>query len=140
MILVTGDEATSREAIALLGEGLTTVSVKKGIGRVAARNVAPLRARELIEEGARNALKKVEAVKPVRPGPSVRDRGRVPCSRRGGQVPGPEGGRGHGHAIRRLPGRRLVDGVATAVPRAEAGLLKKLLRVLVALAAGIAGG
>ena len=68
VVLVTGDEATSREAIALLGEGLTTVSVKTGIGRAAARNVAPLRARELIEEGARNALKKPEAVRPYDPG------------------------------------------------------------------------
>ena len=68
VVLVTGDEATCREATALLGEGLTTVAVKKGIGRASARNVAPLRARELIEEGARKALKNPEAVKPYEPG------------------------------------------------------------------------
>jgi D-amino peptidase len=68
VLLVTGDEATCREATALLGEGLTTVAVKQGIGRAAARNVAPLRARDLIEEGARNALKKLDAVKPYDPG------------------------------------------------------------------------
>jgi D-amino peptidase len=68
VVLVTGDEATCREATALLGEGVTTVAVKKGIGRASARNVAPLRARELIEEGARNALKKPDAVKPYEPG------------------------------------------------------------------------
>jgi D-amino peptidase len=68
VLLVTGDEACCREATALLGNGLTTVSVKKGIGLAAARNVAPLRARELIEEGARNALKKLDAVKPYDPG------------------------------------------------------------------------
>jgi D-amino peptidase len=68
VLLVTGDEASCREATALLGDGLTTVAVKKGIGRFAARNVAPLRARELIEEGARNALKKLDAVKPYDPG------------------------------------------------------------------------
>jgi D-amino peptidase len=68
VLLVTGDEASCREASALLGDGLTTVAVKKGIGRFAARNVAPLRARELIEEGARNALKKLDAVKPYEPG------------------------------------------------------------------------
>jgi D-amino peptidase len=66
--LVTGDEASCREASALLGDGLTTVCVKKGLGPGAARNVAPLRARELIEEGARNALKKLDAVKPYDPG------------------------------------------------------------------------
>jgi D-amino peptidase len=68
VVLVTGDEATCREATALLGEDLTTVAVKKGIGRASARNVAPLRARELIEEGARKALKNPEAVKPYEPG------------------------------------------------------------------------
>ena len=68
VVLVTGDEATCREATALLGEGLTTVAVKKGIGRASARNVAPIRARELIEEGARRALKNPEAVKPYEPG------------------------------------------------------------------------
>jgi D-amino peptidase len=68
VLLVTGDEASCREASALLGDGLTTVAVKKGIGRFAARNIAPLRARELIEEGARNALKKLDAVKPYDPG------------------------------------------------------------------------
>ena len=68
VLLVTGDEATCREATALLGEGLTTVAVKWGLGPASARNVAPLRARELIEAGARNALKKLDAVEPYDPG------------------------------------------------------------------------
>src|ERR671924_1764540 len=53
VLLVTGDEAVCREARELLGDGLTTVAVKRGIGRASARNVAPLRARELIEEAAK---------------------------------------------------------------------------------------
>jgi D-amino peptidase len=68
VLLVTGDGATCREANALLGDDLTTVAVKWGIGRASARNVAPVRARELIEEGARNALKKLDSVKPYDPG------------------------------------------------------------------------
>jgi D-amino peptidase len=68
VVLVTGDTATCREAKELLGDGLTTVSVKEGISRTSARNVAPLRARELIEEGARNALKNLGAVAPYDPG------------------------------------------------------------------------
>jgi D-amino peptidase len=68
VVLVTGDEATTREARALLGDGLTTVSVKQGIGRSSGRSVAPLRARELIEEGAKSALKKLDAVEPYDPG------------------------------------------------------------------------
>jgi D-amino peptidase len=68
VLLVTGDEAACREAKALLGEGLTTVAVKKGIGAAAARNIAPLRVRELIEEGARTALQDLKAVEPYDPG------------------------------------------------------------------------
>ena len=68
VLLVTGDGASCREATELLGEGLTTVAVKWGIGRNSARNIAPLRAREMIEEGARNALKNLNAVKPYDPG------------------------------------------------------------------------
>jgi D-amino peptidase len=68
VVLVTGDEATCREATALLGEGVTTVAVKRGLGARSARNVAPLRARELIEEGARKALADVSAVRPYDPG------------------------------------------------------------------------
>jgi D-amino peptidase len=68
VLLVTGDAAVCREATALLGDGLTTVAVKQGIGRASARNVAPLRARELIEEAAKAALKTLDAVKPYDPG------------------------------------------------------------------------
>jgi D-amino peptidase len=68
VLLVTGDGASCREATELLGEGLTTVAVKWGIGRNSARNIAPLRVREMIEEGARNALKNLDAVQPYDPG------------------------------------------------------------------------
>src|SRR3954471_19536144 len=53
VLLVTGDAATCDEGRELLGPGLTTVPVKTGLGRFAARMVAPQRARELIEAGAR---------------------------------------------------------------------------------------
>jgi D-amino peptidase len=66
--LVTGDEATCREAKTLLGDGLTTVAVKRGIGRTSARNLAPLRARELIEAGASESLRKLVDVRPYDPG------------------------------------------------------------------------
>jgi D-amino peptidase len=68
VVLVTGDEAVCREATELLGEGLTTVSVKKGLGRFSARMSPPKRARQLIEDGARRALRNLEAVKPYSPG------------------------------------------------------------------------
>src|SRR6058998_1950851 len=56
VLLVTGDEASCREGQELLGDGLTTVPVKKGIGQTSARMLVPSRARDLIEEGAKQAL------------------------------------------------------------------------------------
>ena len=71
VLLVTGDEAVCREATDLLGDGLTTVAVKKGLGQFSARQLAPLKAREVIEEGAKKALKKLDAVQPYDPGRPV---------------------------------------------------------------------
>jgi D-amino peptidase len=68
VLLVTGDRATCHEATALLGDGLTTVEVKTGIGRFSARSLAPQKARSLIEDGARQALKDLQAVTPYDPG------------------------------------------------------------------------
>jgi D-amino peptidase len=67
-VLVTGDEAACREGTALLGEGLTTVAVKTGLGRFSARQYPAPKARELIEAGARQALQDLTAVKPYDPG------------------------------------------------------------------------
>jgi D-amino peptidase len=52
----------------LLGDGLTTVAVKQGLGRFSARHVAPLRAREMIEKAAVTALADLTAVPPYSPG------------------------------------------------------------------------
>ena len=68
VVLVTGDEATCREAAALLGGDLATVTVKWGISARGARNLVPVRARELIEAGAREALGKRGSVPPYDPG------------------------------------------------------------------------
>ena len=68
VLLVTGDRATCDEGRALLGDGLTTVAVKEGLGRYSARQIPPQRARELIEDGAKRALKDVKAVEPYDPG------------------------------------------------------------------------
>jgi len=68
VLLVTGDRATCREATALLGGGLTTVEVKVGLGRFSARSLPALKAREVIEDGAKRALKDLSAVAPYDPG------------------------------------------------------------------------
>jgi D-amino peptidase len=68
VLMVTGDEAACREAKALLGDGLTTIAVKRGLGRFSARHIAPVRAREMIEKGTAGALADLSAVKPYNPG------------------------------------------------------------------------
>ena len=68
VLLVTGDTAACAEATTLLGEGLVTVPVKTGITAQSARNVAPQRARALIEDGAKRALADLGSVTPYDPG------------------------------------------------------------------------
>ena len=68
VLLVTGDRAVCREGRELLGDGLTTVEVKEGLGAQAARMLSPKRARELIEDGAKRALADLKAVSPYDPG------------------------------------------------------------------------
>ena len=68
VVLVTGDRQTCAEAADLLGDALTTVAVKTGIGRFSARHLAPARAREAIEAGARQALAGGARVQPYDPG------------------------------------------------------------------------
>lgn len=67
VLLVTGDEATCREAKELLGKALTTVAVKRSLSRFSARNLPPVRAWALIEDGAKRALQNLKAVKPYKP-------------------------------------------------------------------------
>jgi D-amino peptidase len=68
VLLVTGDRAVCREGRELLGDGLTTVEVKEGLGRFSARSKTPVEARGLIYECARKALSDLSAVKPYDPG------------------------------------------------------------------------
>src|SRR4051812_23984203 len=82
VLLVTGDRAAAREAKALLGDGLTTVEVKQGLGVKTARLLPPKRARQLVEEGAKRALSDLKAVRPYDPGRpcviKVEDKGTAP--------------------------------------------------------------
>jgi len=68
VLLVTGDHAACREGKELLGDGLTTVQVKQGLAVKSARMLAPKRARELVEAGAKDALSDLKAVEPYDPG------------------------------------------------------------------------
>jgi D-amino peptidase len=68
VVLVTGDEAACREGRELLGAGLTTAAVKRGLGRFSARQLPATRARELIEDAAKRSLADLSAVRPYDPG------------------------------------------------------------------------
>lgn len=59
--LVTGDEAVCREGREILGDGPTYVAVKKGLSRFSARQIPPVRARQMIEEGAKHALQNLSS-------------------------------------------------------------------------------
>ncbi len=67
VLLVTGDEATCRESKDRLGNGLPTVAAKRGLSRYSVRQIPPVRARQMIEEGARKALKDLTAIEPYVP-------------------------------------------------------------------------
>lgn len=69
VLLVTGDEATCRESAELLGPGLLTTAVKRGLSRYSARQIPPARARRMIEAAAREAVSC-----PIRTVPYVPDR------------------------------------------------------------------
>ena len=68
VLLVTGDAAVCRESRELLGPELHTVAVKQGLSRYSARQVPPRRARVLIQDAARRAVRERPAVAPYVPG------------------------------------------------------------------------
>jgi D-amino peptidase len=96
---------TCREATELLGPELLTVAVKKGLGRNSARNLPPVRARELIEAAAKEAVGKRDRVRPYDPG--------KPC-----EVVAVLGAPDLAERYRYRHGIELVDGV-TVASRAE---------------------
>jgi D-amino peptidase len=67
VLLVTGDTATCQEATELIGPDLTTVAVKRGLSRYSARQIPPVRARQMIEAGAKQALQQRRPVRPYVP-------------------------------------------------------------------------
>jgi D-amino peptidase len=65
-ILVSGDEATCREATAFFGPACVTVSVKRGLSREAAELVPFPETRKALYEGARRAMGRLEECQPYR--------------------------------------------------------------------------
>lgn len=71
VVLVTGDRTVTDEARSVLGR-VETVEVKEGVGRYAAHCVSPLKARNLIKEGASKALKNLKQFKPFKINPPIK--------------------------------------------------------------------
>jgi D-amino peptidase len=63
-IMVTGDEATCREARTFFGDSCVTVAVKKGIGREAAALYPFAETRQALYEGAKRAIAAIPKCKP----------------------------------------------------------------------------
>ncbi len=73
LIWLTGDEAACREVKELI-PGIVTTAVKKGLSRTSAISLSPLRSRQLIRQGAIEAVEnhKRDPIKPLTwPGPYV---------------------------------------------------------------------
>lgn len=68
--LVTGDDKACGEARQLLAD-IETAQVKQAIGRHSARMLSPERARELLQEKARNAVARAHEFTPYRVSPPV---------------------------------------------------------------------
>jgi D-amino peptidase len=65
-LMVTGDEATCREARKFFGNNLVTVAVKKGISREAAILYPFDETRQALYEGARRAISAISSCKPYK--------------------------------------------------------------------------
>ena len=103
------------EATELLGDGLTTVAVKEGLGRFSARQKTPLKARELIEDGAKRALKDLSRRAAVRPGRPVPRSSRVHHARPPRRVPQPPRNGTGRRPDARVEGGRLVVGLVAVL-------------------------
>ena len=93
VLLVTGDAASCREATALLGDGLTTVAVKQGLGRFSARHIAPVQGARADRAGGSRGARGPHGGAALRPGVALRDQGRAVDQRRGRALPPPRSGR-----------------------------------------------
>ncbi|HUV98081.1 MAG TPA: M55 family metallopeptidase [Candidatus Paceibacterota bacterium] len=68
--LVTGDRRLCEEARTFLRKAVTVV-VKEAVGRTAARCISPIKARQLIKNGAAKALEQADKVKPFKIKPPI---------------------------------------------------------------------
>lgn len=66
VVVVTGDTAVCRQATEVLGKDVVTVAVKEAYGRLAAKLVPMIEARQMIKAGVKEALAKLGQAKPYK--------------------------------------------------------------------------
>jgi len=71
LTFLSGDLAACNEAKALIGDGITTATVKVGLSRTSARCLPPKMATALIKKGAKTAASGAHKVKPIHTGSPV---------------------------------------------------------------------
>ena len=115
VLLVTGDEAVCREGRELLGEGLKTVAVKRGLGAVQ-RASAACPARPRADRGGSEGRARGARCRPaVRPGLTVHDRGRVHADGRARRVHAQARRRAHRRADDHVVSYNVVGSVAAVL-------------------------
>ena len=117
VLLVTGDEAACREGKELLGDGLTTVAVKQGIGQTSARMIVPARAPRADRGGREAGALRPQGRRALRPRQAVRGQGRVQAHDRREADALPARRRVPRRPHDRVAGRRLVDGLEAVLLR-----------------------
>ena len=78
VVMVTGDDAACREAREFLGDGIVTVSVKRGYSRQCGCLIPPQKAHEMIRAGAQEAMKRARLCQPYTPATPIVGRLRFP--------------------------------------------------------------
>lgn len=66
VVMATGDKRLCEEARRFLGEEIVTIQVKDGLSRTSCLTLSPLKARQLIHDGAKEAMGRVSRCKPYK--------------------------------------------------------------------------
>ncbi|MBI4810515.1 MAG: M55 family metallopeptidase [Ignavibacteriales bacterium] len=72
VVLIAGDKAVCEQAREILGEKISTVAVKDGIGRYAAKTLSLQKSHQIIRQQVKDALLKYKQIKPYKLNPPYR--------------------------------------------------------------------
>lgn len=72
VVLIAGDKAVCEQAREILGEKISTVAVKEGIGRYAAKTLSLQKSHQIMRQQVKDALVKYKQIKPYKLNPPYR--------------------------------------------------------------------